>query len=54
MSFNIAAMGTGRLLAPLIGTTLYARTGALTANVLLSAAVSLLCVLVIGRGLRGM
>ncbi|MGH2544823.1 MAG: MFS transporter [Ardenticatenaceae bacterium] len=52
LSMNIAAMGTGRLLAPIVGTTLYTETGSIFANSLLSASVCILCAVVLGKGVR--
>ncbi len=42
LSMNIAAMGIGRIVAPLLGTGLYERAGSLLPNALLSAVVCVL------------
>ncbi|MDQ4076374.1 MAG: MFS transporter [Chloroflexota bacterium] len=52
LSMNIAAMGLGRLFAPILGTTLYERMGSLLPNTLLSALVCLFCAFVMWRGVE--
>jgi predicted MFS family arabinose efflux permease len=52
LSMNIAAMGVGRLLAPVVGTTLFAQTGGIFANALLSALFCLLAALALWKGVQ--
>lgn len=50
LAMNVAAMGLGRLVAPLIGTALYEQSHSLLPNSLLSLAVCLVGALVLWRG----
>jgi predicted MFS family arabinose efflux permease len=52
LSLNVAVMGLGRMVAPVVGTTLYARTGDIMVNSLLSAVVCLLCAAIMWRGVQ--
>jgi predicted MFS family arabinose efflux permease len=49
LSLNVAAMGVGRLVAPVLGTLLYQRTEAILVNSALSAIVCFLSALVVWR-----
>jgi predicted MFS family arabinose efflux permease len=52
LSMNVGMLGAGRMVAPLFGTLLYQRTGALFANSALSAVACLVCAAVAWRWLE--
>jgi predicted MFS family arabinose efflux permease len=52
LALNVAVMGVARMIAPIVGTTLYAQTGDILMNSLFSASVCLGCAIVMWKGVQ--